>query len=184
MVNAEPAEDWQLRLLGGAAGAVTSGVAAVVTGLTGIGLVMGAVGIPVGALLGLCYAPEFMADGDSSSVEDVVVGLATLLGTLAVALLLAMSQADGASPDEVLQFGFLATAGLGIVSLIFGLPLTRVVMRAAISVGRQLAPRATLLWIPSALALAGVAAGTIQVVMLALRVHGDLVIQAAHLGQP
>jgi hypothetical protein len=183
-VDAEhsPAE-WQLRLVAGAVGAATSGVAAVVTGLTGIGLVMGVVGIPVGALLGLCYAPEFMADGDSSAVDDVV-GLATLIGTVAVAMVLALSQAEGASPAEVLQFGFLATAGLGIVSLIFGLPLTRIVMRAAISVGRQLAPRATLLWIPSAVLLAAVAAGTVQVVILALRVHGDGVIQAAHLGQP
>jgi len=175
---------WQLRLVAGAVGAATSAVAAVVTGLTGIGLVVGVVGIPVGALLGLCYAPAFMADRDSSAVEDVVVGLATLIGTVAVALVLALSQAEGASPAEFLQFGFLATAGLGIVSLIFGLPLTRIVMRAAISVGRQLAPRATLLWIPSAVVLAAVAAGTVQVVILALRVHGDGVIQAAHLGQP
>jgi len=176
--------DWQLRLVAGAVGAATSAVAAVVTGLTGIGLVMGVVGIPVGALLGLCYAPAFMADGDSSEVEDVVVGLATLIGTVAVALVLALSQAEGASPAEVLQFGFLATVGLGIASLTFGLPLTRVVMRAAISVGRQLAPRASALWIPSAVVLAGVVAGTVQVVVLALRIHGDAVIQAAHLGQP
>lgn len=175
---------WQLRLLGGAVGAVTSGVAAVVTGLTGIGLVLGVVGIPVGALLGLCYAPEFVADGDTSPVEDVVVGLATLIGTVALALLLAVSQADGASIAEVLQFGFLATAGLGIVSLIVGLPMTRVVMRAAISVGRRLALRATVLCIPSAVVIAGVAAGTIQAVILAVRVHGDAVVQAAHLGQP
>ena len=112
------------------------------------------------------------------------MGLATLIGTVAVALVLALSQAEGASPAEVLQFGFLATVGLGIASLTFGLPLTRVVMRAAISVGRQLAPRASALWIPSAVVLAGVVAGTVQVVVLALRIHGDAVIQAAHLGQP
>ena len=97
-----------------------------------------------------------MAGGDSSEVADVVVGLATLIGTVAVALVLALSQAEGASPAEVLQFGFLATVGLGIASLTFGLPLTRVVMRAAISVGHQLAPRASALWIPSAVVLAGV----------------------------
>ena len=165
-------------------GAATSAVAAIVTGLTGIGLVMGVVGIPVGALLGLCYAPAFMADGDSSGVEDVVVGLAILIGTVAVSVVLALSQAKGASPAEVLQFGFLATVGLGIASLTFGLPLTRVVMRSAISVGRQLAPRASALWIPAAVVLACVAAGTVQVIILALRAHGDAVIQAAHLGGP
>src|SRR5881628_3703137 len=81
--------DWQLRLVAGAVGAATSAVAAVVIGLTGIGLVMGVVGTPVGALLGLGYAPAFMADGDSSGVEDVVVGLAILIGTVAVSLVLA-----------------------------------------------------------------------------------------------
>ena len=184
MDAARSSERWQLRLLGGAVAAMTSGLAAVVTGVTGIGLVIGLVGIPVGTVMGLCYAPEFMTDGDTSSVEDLVAGLATFLGTVVVALLLAASQSERASPAEVLEFGFLATVALGIVSLIFGLPMTRVVTRLAISLGRRLAPRASVLWIPSAVVIAAVAAGTLQVVIFALRVHGDAVVQAAHLGQP
>src|SRR4029077_16030363 len=85
-------ESWQLRVLGGAVAAVTSALAAVVTGLTGVGLVIGLGGIPGGTLMGLCYAPEFMGDGDTSAAEELVSGLATVLGTLAVALLLALSQ--------------------------------------------------------------------------------------------
>src|SRR4029077_17096145 len=102
-------ESWQLRVLGGALAAVTSALAAVVTGLTGIGLVIGLVGIPVGTLMGLCYAPEFMGDGDPSAAEGRGLGPPPVLGTVAVALLLALSQAQGASPPETLEFGFLAT---------------------------------------------------------------------------
>lgn len=177
-------ESWQLRLIGGAVAAVTSALAAIVTGVTGVGLVIGVVGIPVGTMVGLCYALEFVADGDTSPVEELVAGLAAFLGTVAVALLLALSQAQGASPPEVLGFGFLATVALGIVTLIFGLPMTRVVTHLAISIGRRLAPGARILWIPSAVVIAAVAAGTLQVIILALRVHGDLVVQAAQLGQP
>ena len=177
-------ERWQVRLLGGAVAAITSGLAAVLTGITGIGLVIGLVGIPVGALMGLCYAPEFVVDGDTSPVEEVIAGLATFLGTVAVALLLAISQADGASAPEILEFALLATVALGLVSLIFGLPMTRVVTHLAISLGRRLAPWASMLWIPSAVVIAVVTAGTLQVIILALRVHGDAVVQAARLGQP
>jgi hypothetical protein len=177
-------QSWQLRLLGGAVAAVMSALAAVVTGVTGIGLVIGLVGIPVGTLMGLCYAPELVADVDTSPVEELVAGLATFLGTVVVALLAALSQAQGASPPEVLEFGFLATVALGIGSLIIGLPMTRVVTRVAISLGRRLAPEASILWIPSAVVIAAVAAGTLQVVILVVQVHGDAVLQAAHLGQP
>ena len=45
MDAARSSERWQLRLLGGAVAAMTSGLAAVVTGVTGIGLVIGLVGI-------------------------------------------------------------------------------------------------------------------------------------------
>jgi hypothetical protein len=177
-------EKWQLRLLGGAVAALTSALAAMVTAVTGVGLVIGLVGIPVGTLMGLCYAPEFMADGDTSPVEELVAGLAAFLGTAAVGLLLALSQAEGASPPEVLEFGFLATVVLGIVTLIFGLPMTRMVTRLAISLGLRLAPAASILWFPSAVVVAAVAAGTLQVVIFALGVHGEAVVQAAHLGQP
>ena len=183
-MNAAHPESWQLRVLGGAVAAVTSALAAVLTGVTGIGFVIGLVGIPVGTLMGLCYAPEFMADRDTTSVEDLVAGLATFLGTVALALVLAVSQAKGASLPEVLEFAFLATVALGIASLIFGLPMTRVVTRLAISFGRSLAPRASILWIPSAVVIAAVAAGTLQVVIFALRFQGEAVVQAAHLGQP
>jgi hypothetical protein len=183
-MDADYPESWQLRILGGAVAALTSALAAVVTGVTGIGLVIGLVGIPVGTLMGLCYAPEFVTDSDTSSVEDLVAGLATFLGTVALAMVLAVSQAKGASLPEVLEFGFLATVALGIASLIFGLPMTRVVTRLAISFGRSLAPRASILWIPSGVFIGAVAAGTLQVVLLALRVQGDAVMQAAHLGQP
>lgn len=134
--------------------------------------------------MGLSYAPDFMAEGEDQSLEVAVAGLATLLGTVAVALLFAVSQASGASPGEVLQFGFLATVGLGIPSLIVGFPMTRVVMRLAIAAGRRLAPQASVLWIPSAVVIAAVAAGTLKVVGFAMQIHGDLVVQAAHLGQP
>ena len=183
-MDAIRAESWQLRVLGGAVAAVTSALAAVVTAVTGIGLVIGLVGIPVGTLIGVCYAPEFVTDRDTSSVEELVAGLATFLGTVVLALLLAISQAKGASFAEVLQFGYLATVALGIAGLIFGLPMTRIVTRLAISYGRSLAPRASNLWIPSAVVIAAVAAGTVEVVLYALRFQGDALVQAAHLGQP
>jgi hypothetical protein len=175
---------WQLRILGGAAGAIASAAAAVVTAPTGIGLIICATGIPAAALVGICYAPELLAEGDVTEVEDAAIGLAVLLGTTGLALVLALSQSRGATPSEVMEFGFLATTGLGAISLLFALPMARIVTRIAISLRRVLAPRAGILWFPSALVLAMVAAGTLQVFILALRISGDAVVQAAHLGQP
>ena len=99
-------------------------------------------------------------------------------------MLIAVSQSHGASPFEVLEFGYLATIGLGVVSLLVGVGIVSLATHWSVAIGRRLAPRAPILWIPSAAVLAAVAAGTVQVVLLALRVDGDLVVQASRLGQP
>ena len=181
--KATPAE-WQLRLLGGAVGAMASAATALVTAPTLFGFVIGLAGIPIGALIGLCYALELLAQPAEAPIPGSILGLAMVLGTVFVAMLIAVSQSHGASPFEVLEFGYLATIGLGVVSLLVGVGIVSLATHWSVAIGRRLAPRAPILWIPSAAVLAAVAAGTVQVVLLALRVDGDLVVQASRLGQP
>ena len=181
--KATPAE-WQLRLLGGAVGAMVSAATALITAPTLFGFVIGVAGIPIAALIGLCYAPELVAQPAEADIPGSILGLATFLGTVFIAMLVAVSQSHRASPFEVLEFGYLATIGLGVVSLLVGVGIVSLATHWSVAIGRRLAPRAPILWIPSAAVLAAVAAGTVQVVLLALRVDGDLVVQASRLGQP
>ena len=181
--KAKPAAG-QLRLLGGAVGAIVSAATALVTAPTLFGFVIGLAGIPIAALIGMCYAPELLAQPAEADIPGSILGLATFLGTVFIAMLVAVSQSHRASPFEILEFGYLATIGLGIVSLLVGFPLVNLVTHWSVAVGRRLAPRAPVLWIPSAVVLVAVAAGTLQVVFFAFRVDGDLVVQASRLGQP
>jgi hypothetical protein len=178
-----PAE-WQLRLLGGAVGAIVSAATALVTAPTLFGFVIGLAGIPIAALIGLCYAPELLAQPAEAPIPGSILGLATFLGTVFTAMLFSVSQSHGASPFEILEFGYLATIGLGLVSLLVGVAVVNLVTHWSVAIGRRLAPRAPILCIPSAVVLVAVGAGTFQVVLFALRVDGDLVVQASRLGQP
>jgi len=175
---------WQLRLLRGAVGAILSAATALITALTLFGFVIGLTGMPIAALIGLCYAPELLAQPAEARIPGSIRGLATFLGTVFIAVLFAVSQSHGASPFEILEFGYLATIGLGIVSLLVGFPIVNLVTHWSVAIGRRLAPRAPILWIPSAVVLVAVAAGMLQVVFFALRVDGDLVVRASRLGQP
>ena len=165
-------------------GAMASAATALITAPTLFGFVIGLAGIPIGALIGLCYALELLAQRAEAPIPGSILGLAMVLGTVFVAMLIAVSQSHGASPFEVLEFGYLATIGLGVVSLLVGVGIVSLATHWSVAIGRRLAPRAPILWIPSAAVLAAVAAGTVQVVLLALRVDGDLVVQASRLGQP
>ena len=68
------------------------------------GFVIGLAGIPIGALIGLCYALELLAQPAEAPIPGSILGLAMVLGTVFVAMLIAVSQSHGASPFEVLEF--------------------------------------------------------------------------------
>jgi len=176
--------DWQLRLLGGAVGAIVSAATALLTAPTLFGFVVGLAGIPIAAVIGLCYTLELLAQPAEEPIPGFILGLATFLGTVFVAMVFAVSQSHGASPFEVLEFGYLATIGFGVVSLVVGLAVVHLVTHWSVAIGRRLAPRARILWVPSAVVLVAVAAGTVQVILFALRVDGDLVVQTSRLGRP
>src|SRR5438477_11620814 len=94
--KATPAE-WQLRLLGGAVGAIVSAATALVTAPTLFGFVIGLAGIPIAALIGMCYAPELLAQPAEADIPGSILGLATFLGTVFIAMLVAVSQSHRAS---------------------------------------------------------------------------------------
>ena len=142
--KATPAE-WQLRLLGGAVGAMVSAATALITAPTLFGFVIGLAGIPIGALIGLCYASELLAQPAEATIPGSILGLATVLGTVFVAMLFGVSQSHGASPFEVLEFGYLATIGLGVVSLLVGVGIVSLATHWSVAIGRRLAPRAPIL---------------------------------------
>jgi hypothetical protein len=155
---------WQIRLLAGAVGALFSALAGLITAPSVIGLIFGVVGIPVGALLGLCYGPELVEADVPDPVVQLVARLATLLGTVAIAVGFAFTQSRGASIPEMLELGFVGTVLLGLVSVPLGYPMARIVGRMATTETRRLAARAPLLWLPSAVFIGMVATGTVLLV--------------------
>ena len=163
---------WQVRLLAAALGALCSAGAGLVTSPSIIGLIFGLVGVPVGAMLGFSYGPELIAVEEPDEVVRLLARLATLLGTVTIALGLAISQSRGASLPETLELGFIATVGFGVVSVPLGYPLALFVSRTAASGTRRLAPMARRLWLPSAFVVALAAAGTVFLVGAELHADG------------
>ena len=102
------------------------------------GFVIGLAGIPIGALIGLCYALELLAQPAEAPIPGSILGLAMVLGTVFVAMLIAVSQSHGASPFEVLEFGYLATIGLGVVSLLVGVGIVSLATHWSVAIGRRL----------------------------------------------
>jgi hypothetical protein len=170
---------WQIRLLAGAVGALFSALAGLITAPSVIGLIFGVVGIPVGALLGLCYGPELVDADVPDPVVQLVAKLATLLGTVAIAVGFAFTQSRGASIAETLELGFVGTVLLGLVSVPLGYPMARIVGRMATTATRRLAAKAPLLWLPSGVFIGMVATGTVLLVTSQVHPEGAT---AAYLG--
>lgn len=154
---------WQIRLVAAASAAVSSAVLGVVLTPTLVGLAFGAVGIPVGAVLGLCYGPHLLVEYPDESLKAQVAALATTIGTAAVGIGFAVSQSRGASLPEVSELAFLSTVGLGLVSVTFGYPFARLVTWGGRQLGRRLMSVAGILWPVCLAVLVLICAGTVAV---------------------
>jgi hypothetical protein len=168
---------WRIRLLAGASAAISSAIAGVVLTPTLVGIVFGAVGIPVGAVLGLCYGPQLLVEYPEESLKATVAALATAMGTAAVGIGFAVSQSRGASLPEISELAFLSTVGLGMVSVPLGYPFAKLVTWGGTQLGHRLIGAAWIIWPVCLAVLLLVSLGTITVASRVVRPAGFFAVQ-------
>ncbi|HTS15207.1 MAG TPA: hypothetical protein VMH24_06045, partial [Candidatus Sulfotelmatobacter sp.] len=148
---------WQLRLLGGALGALCSGLVAIIGLPTSVIAFAGLVGIPAGTVVGFIAAPSVLTTRRRLRLLIVLAFAATLVGWVTIVLLTLAAESAGASMAALLMYGTLLALGWGLLSLIFGWPMALVVAVLAGSLFRRLASNAARLWVPSVVVLGLVA---------------------------
>lgn len=151
--KSEPAV-WKLRLMGAAAGAVSSGLLGLLLYSTVIGLHVGIVGIPSGAITGAIFAPRLLrARAPAGGIVKAagvgsLLGVASQLAPMAIAMVLAAPSTDGMFP-----YGVVLALTIAVVGTIFGFPMALVAAALATWWGRRSVRYAERLWIPAAVVL-------------------------------
>lgn len=158
-----PPETWQVRLLGGALGALSSGVAAIVTLPTIYLAIVALVGVPAGTVVGLVAAPTVVRTQRRAATLVAVASCATVVGALGLVLgygATLVPGARGANLGDIVVSAAQLALVVGYLSAILGLPVAFVVGYFASYALRRLAPSADRLWLPAALLVAIVFAVT------------------------
>lgn len=155
-----PPETWQLRLLGGALGALCSGLVAIITLPTIYLAIVALVGVPAGTVVGLFAAPTVVRSQRRVATLIAVASCAAMVGAVGLVLgygATLVPEAQGANLGESVVSAALV---VGYLSVILGLPVAIVVGYVASYALRRLAPAAGRLWLPAAILVAIVFAVT------------------------
>lgn len=175
-----PPETWQLRLLGGAIGALCSGMAGVALFLwTGYLGLIGLVGVPAGTVVGLVAAPTVVRTRRRVSLLLALAVTATLTGAVMLSIWGVAAASRNANLGDLVAYVVPTTLFVVYLSFWFGGPLALVVAFLATMSLRKLAGRARRLWLPAALIVALVSLGSGVVVVQARANASD---DAARLG--
>jgi hypothetical protein len=180
MTDAQPAptppETWQLRLLGGALGALCSGMVAIVTLPTIYLAIVALVGVPAGTVAGLVAAPTVVHTRRRLATMVALAAGATVIGAVGLIIGWTASQAAGAQGEGVGDLVVSAAQAIlfiGYLSLILGLPVALVVAFVASYALRRLAPSAGRLWMAAAVVVTIVLALTAYAVVQAVVAASD-----------
>jgi hypothetical protein len=158
---------------------VVSIVLAILTIPTVVGVFVGMVGIPVGALVGFVAAPRLVAAERPGPLVALSSLVATVLGTGGYAVVWAISEGRGASLADLMTFAAVNMGIAGAIGLAFGGPMSLVAAFVATSLLRRWREWAERLSILSGLLVAAVVVATGSVLVAAFLAPGD---QAAQYG--
>jgi hypothetical protein len=164
---------FKLRLLAAAIGSLVSGAAALIGALTGILGIIGAVGIPVGAVIGYWLAPRLLVERSIVRIVMVASVVALPLGIGLFGFFSAVAESAGATALDVVSMTLLNCLMYGIFGVIFGWPMALVVGAVAARQFRRLAPRGEQLFRRAATVVAIVAVAVGSTFVAALVDPGD-----------
>jgi hypothetical protein len=155
-----PAE-WKLRVVGAAAGGVSSGSLALLLSWTIVGLYIGLVGIPVGAITGAIFAPRLIrAQRPAGGVVRAAI-VACVIGVVGLSSAVALVEGRGASIIDLIEFAALLGLFLfGPISLVLGLPMALAAATVATWWGRRAVRHVERLWLPAVVVVLTVAVST------------------------
>lgn len=136
--------EWKVRVVGAALGALFSALLGALLYWTVIGLFVGAVGIPAGALAAAVYAPTILRASRPRRRVVEAASLATVVGVsglLVVVILDVLGRSSPSIADLILWSVLYAISGV-----LFGMPGALIVAAAATWVGRRIPRHVELLW--------------------------------------
>ena len=162
-------EEWKVRILGAAAGAVSTTLLGLLLYLAGFGLHVWTISLPAAALTGALFTHSVVRSPRPAGEVVVAALFACLVGIAAQTGILVLLMARGPWNGGIGAFAVLAV-GFGAGALLIGFPLAVIVGAVATWLTRRLVRRADRVWKPAA-----------AVVLAAVAVTGFLFVRLAFL---
>jgi len=152
--QAPNAPAWQLRLIGSAIGSLTAVALALITLPLYVTGIVGAFGIPTGAIVGALFAPHLIARERYGGMVLIATGVAWVLGSLMFSVWWAAWEGRSASPADLTAF-LIVGMTIGLAASPYSVPMALIAAILSAVWVRRVAPRSAALW-PVSLAVVAV----------------------------
>lgn len=166
--------DWKVRVLGASVGSVVAVASTVLTLPLVFPAIIAAFGIPAGAIVGGVFGPRLAVAhaGYGRTVLRAAVA-AFVLGSAIGAAWFTASESRGASVGALIEFAVTVAWWFPVAAAGWSAPMSLAAAVVAARTMRALAPRASSLWIPSAVVIAGVVITSGAAAVSAVTTAGD-----------